>query len=97
MLLHLGHRYQCPLCGKNTTSVQNLQFHLMALHWGDRKNFTCRTCGKKFALKKQLREHDRVHSGNENNIELNISNDIDDDSSKIDDSNEILQYVVGVS
>ncbi|KAI5706481.1 hypothetical protein M8J75_008596 [Diaphorina citri] len=63
MLLHLGHRYQCPLCGKNTTSVQNLQFHLMALHWGDRKNFTCRTCGKKFALKKQLREHDRVHSG----------------------------------
>ncbi|KAL1460926.1 hypothetical protein WDU94_012862 [Cyamophila willieti] len=62
MDLHSGLRYTCVLCGKNVTSAQNLQFHLDAVHY-QQKNHTCDTCGKGFALRKQLREHERVHTG----------------------------------
>lgn len=35
----------------------------MAIHWNGYKNYSCQECGKKFALKKQLREHERIHTG----------------------------------
>lgn len=55
--------YECddPSCGKKFGSQHNLDVHKI-VHSGY-KPFICRTCGKAFARRAEIKDHERTHTG----------------------------------
>lgn len=54
--------YKCDLCGNGYRQEVNLKNHITSVHKKE-KEFACKECPKKFALKERLRLHMRVHTG----------------------------------
>ncbi|XP_069364333.1 zinc finger protein 652-like isoform X2 [Maniola hyperantus] len=64
--VHLGKtQHKCTICDKALASPQCVARHMKLFHGGYKcpKNKLCDTCGKAFASKKELREHELVHTG----------------------------------
>ena len=51
---------KCTMCSHQTTSKQNLRYHMQRMHM--ERTHECSICGKKFGFKKDLSEHQRWHS-----------------------------------
>lgn len=64
MRIHLGEKpYQCDQCEYKSASSGGLTTHKKIMHNDNRpKEHCCDKCGKRFALKSNLKEHIRSHS-----------------------------------
>ncbi|TRY66992.1 hypothetical protein TCAL_11766, partial [Tigriopus californicus] len=64
MRIHLGEKpYQCDQCEYKSASSGGLTTHKKIMHDDNRrKEHCCDKCGKRFALKSNLKEHIRSHS-----------------------------------
>lgn len=51
----------CASCGKTFKTVNGLKFHELTIH-SDARPFSCHSCPKSFALKKDYRAHALVHN-----------------------------------
>ncbi|XP_052746348.1 zinc finger protein interacting with ribonucleoprotein K [Bicyclus anynana] len=64
--VHMGKtQHKCAECDKALASPQCVARHMKLFHGGYKypKNKLCDTCGKAFSSKKDLREHESVHTG----------------------------------
>ena len=52
---------KCETCGAEFKRKSELKAHIESKHAVDRQAFSCQTCPKKFATKKLLSQHMRVH------------------------------------
>ncbi|XP_076446179.1 uncharacterized protein LOC143283751 isoform X2 [Babylonia areolata] len=55
--------FSCKLCEKTFSSQYLVDCHVRSFHLGQRKNYLCSFCGKKFTTKHSLQEHGNAHTG----------------------------------
>ncbi|MPC19500.1 Zinc finger protein 394 [Portunus trituberculatus] len=54
---------QCPLCGRVLHNRGRFRSHLEYCRRASNPQFTCQTCHKSFAYRKDLEKHERTHTG----------------------------------
>lgn len=53
----------CPLCGRVLHNRGRFRSHLEYCRRASNPQFTCQTCHKSFAYRKDLEKHERTHTG----------------------------------
>ena len=60
---HISTEFRCEFCGTKSSSISNLNTHMLGVHTEDAvKKFECPLCGKKYARKCDSRTHLKIHS-----------------------------------
>ena len=55
-------RYRCEDCGKGFKRRRLLDYHIKAVHTGERP-FKCPTCDATFVYPEHFKKHIRIHTG----------------------------------
>ena len=66
--IHRGEvKHICPTCKKSFTFAGNMHAHQRTIH-PEEKYHVCQDCGKEFDLSRELKRHQRIHTGQDNHI-----------------------------
>ena len=71
--IHKGVRFQCETCGMAYKQLRTYREHVLIIHNNVVENYQCTICGKDFATKGKLRDHNNSKHGEKNHI-CNICN-----------------------